>query len=71
MFFKRKKIINLNCLSYSGVTWINLVLGSNNKSLYIGPPHRLFNEKNIKLCLICEKCDLEQPSHRFAIFFRV
>ena len=57
MFFKRKKIINLNCLSYSGVTWINLVLGSNNKSLYIGPPHRLFNEKNIKLCLICEKCD--------------
>ena len=58
MFYKRKKIINLNCLSYSGATWINLVLGSHDKSLYVGPPQKLFNRNNSKLCLICKKCDL-------------
>lgn len=58
MFYKRKKIINIDCLSYSGATWINLVLGSNNKSLYLGPPQKLFSANNDKLCLICEECEL-------------
>src|SRR4051812_12246281 len=35
------KVLNISALSYSGTTWLNLLLGSHPQVLTIGPPHRL------------------------------
>lgn len=36
-------LVNVDALSYSGTTWLNLLLGSHNDTLHIGPPARLWS----------------------------
>jgi len=39
------KILNIQTLSYSGTTWLNLLLGSHPQAMAIGPPHRLWKSR--------------------------
>ena len=55
-------VINLLSLSYTGTTWINIVLGSHEETLAVGPPDRFFELWSTdpgKLCLVHgPDCDL-------------
>ena len=53
------KVLNISALSYSGTTWLNLILGSHKKALAIGPPHRLWEARSNKfedVCRIHKNC---------------
>ncbi len=39
----KPNVVITKSISYSGVTWFNLVLGSSTRGLTIGPPKRLFS----------------------------
>ena len=48
-------VLNLDALSYSGTTWLNLLLGSHPDVFALGPPHRVWSLKDEKFegaCLI-------------------
>ena len=38
----RVTVVNLRSLSYSGTSWVNLVLGSHPGAIAIGPPDRIW-----------------------------
>ena len=40
------KVLNFNALSYSGTTWLNLLLGSHPDVFALGPPHRVWALKD-------------------------
>lgn len=49
------KVLNFDALSYSGTTWLNLLLGSHPDVFALGPPHRVWNLKDKKFegaCLV-------------------
>lgn len=49
------KILNISTLSYSGTTWLNLLLGSHPDAFVMGPPHRLTDlvkNKFDRACLV-------------------
>lgn len=49
------KVLNLSALSYSGTTWLNLLLGSHQKVFALGPPHKVWGLKDKKFrgaCLV-------------------
>jgi hypothetical protein len=49
------KILNVSAISYSGTTWLNLLLGSHPEVLTIGPPHRvagMIDSDFSKACLV-------------------
>lgn len=49
------KVLHLRSISYTGTTWINLVLGSTDNAFPIGPPDRFFDiyeEHPERLCLV-------------------
>lgn len=53
----RIKIINFFSISYSGTTWINLILSSHPKAFMVGPPDRIWKlpkEEAAHACLIHE-----------------
>lgn len=54
-------ILNIQTLSYSGTTWLNLLLGSHSDTFAFGPPHRAWALREKKFegaCLIHGKnCD--------------
>lgn len=52
---KKIKVLNLSALSYSGTTWLNLLLGSHPEVFTLGPPHRVWALREEKLkgaCLV-------------------
>lgn len=51
----RIKVLNIQTLSYSGTTWLNLLLGSHPETFAFGPPHRAWALRDKKFegaCLI-------------------
>jgi len=42
----RVKVLNLSALSFSGTTWLNLLLGSHSDVFALGPPHRVWALRN-------------------------
>jgi hypothetical protein len=49
------KVLNIQTLSYSGTTWMNLLLGSHNEAMAFGPPHRAWGLRDKRFegaCLI-------------------
>ena len=42
----RVTVVAVDALSYSGTTWLNLVLGSHEKAFTLGPPHRIWGMKD-------------------------
>lgn len=49
------KVLNIQTLSYSGTTWLNLLLGSHEDTFAFGPPHRAWALRDQKFkgaCLI-------------------
>jgi hypothetical protein len=52
---KKIKVLNLQALSYSGTTWLNLLLGSHPQVFALGPPQRMWDlrDKGFEgVCLI-------------------
>ena len=52
---KKIKVVNFSALSYSGTTWLNLLLGSHPEVFALGPPHRVWSlrKENFKgACLV-------------------
>jgi hypothetical protein len=47
------KLLNISALSYSGTTWLNLLLGSHPEVLTIGPLHRLIGMLDTDLSTAC------------------
>ena len=39
-------VVSVEALSYSGTTWLNLVLGSHERAFTLGPPHRIWSLKD-------------------------
>lgn len=51
----RIKVLNIQTLSYSGTTWLNLLLGSHPEAFAFGPPHRAWGLRDKKFegaCLV-------------------
>lgn len=49
------KVLNIQTLSYSGTTWLNLLLGSHPETFAFGPPHRAWGMRDKKFegaCLV-------------------
>ncbi|MBX2869825.1 MAG: hypothetical protein KTR18_14190 [Acidiferrobacterales bacterium] len=49
------KVLNISALSYSGTTWLNLLLGSHDDVFALGPPHRVWEARETgfeSLCLV-------------------
>lgn len=55
------KVVNIDVLSYSGTTWLNLLLGTHPDVLTIGPPHRVWAARDKKFQGVClvhgDECD--------------
>lgn len=47
------KVLNISTLSYSGTTWLNLLLGSHEQAFALGPPHRIWSLRNEKFKSAC------------------
>ena len=48
-------VVQCDAMSYSGTTWLNLCLGTHEKALTLGPPHRLWDGKDstfLDSCLV-------------------